>query len=61
MTKLSAEDVRPVIGARLTDMEASALADWYAALAQAVAAFPPQDLKGTEPPLRSTPGPRADA
>jgi hypothetical protein len=37
--------------------EAAALADWYAALSGAVAAFPLDDLKRAEPPLRSAPGP----
>ena len=49
-----------VIRARVPEIsadEAAALADWYAALARGVAAFPVDDLKRVEPPLRSTPGP----
>ena len=42
----------------LTDAQASALADWYTALAAQVAQFPEAELKATEPPLRSTPAPR---
>jgi hypothetical protein len=61
MTKLSPEDVRILVGTPLTDTEASALADWYQALSSAVASFPSAELKGIEPPLRSTSGPRADA
>jgi cytochrome c553 len=53
------EAVRQVVGAELSDAEAAALADWYAALARGVAAFPQADLKAVEPPLRSTPGPPA--
>ena len=30
---------------------------WYATIARNVAAFPVEDLKWTEPPLRSIPGP----
>jgi glucose-6-phosphate dehydrogenase assembly protein OpcA len=57
MTELSPEDVRRLVGTQLTDMEASGLAEWYAALAAALDRFPRQDLKTVEPPLRSTPGP----
>lgn len=57
MTPLLPDDVRRVVATPLTDMEASGLADWYAALAAALDRFPVQDLKGVEPPLRSTPGP----
>ena len=53
------EAVRQVVGAELSDAEAAALADCYAALARGVAAFPQADLKAVEPPLRSTPGPPA--
>jgi hypothetical protein len=42
----------------LTDAQASALADWYTALAAQLALFPEAELKATEPPLRSTPAPR---
>jgi hypothetical protein len=61
MTKLSPEDVRSMVGTPLADAEASALADWYLALSSAVANFPSAELKGIEPPLRSTPGPLTDA
>lgn len=61
MTKLSPEDVRRMVGTPLTDTEVKALADWYQALSSAVANFPSAELKGIEPPLRSTPGPQADA
>lgn len=57
MTPLLPDDVRRVVATPLTDMEASGLADWYAALAAALDRFPVQDLKSVEPPLRSTPGP----
>lgn len=57
MTPLLPDDVRRVVATPLTDMEASGLADWYAALTAALDRFPVQDLKGVEPPLRSTPGP----
>jgi len=53
------EAVRQVVGAQLSDREAAALANWYAALARGVADFPQADLKAVEPPLRSTPGPPA--
>jgi hypothetical protein len=49
--------MRTVIGPRLTDDEAQAIDDWYAALAARVAEFPQADLKPVEPPLRSLPGP----
>jgi hypothetical protein len=51
------EEIRMTIGARLTDDEARALHEWYAALAARVAEFPHADLKPVEPPLRSLPGP----
>jgi hypothetical protein len=57
MTQLSPDEVRSLVGTSLTDMEASALADWYAALSAAVALFPSHELRLVEPPLRSTPGP----
>ncbi len=40
-----------------TSEEAAALAEWYAALARALAAFPLTELSRVEPALRSTPGP----
>ena len=51
------EEVRRIIGGDLSDAEAEALATYYANLARGVAAFPADDLKRTEPPLRSIPGP----
>jgi cytochrome c553 len=51
------EAVRQIVGAGLSEEDAAALAEWYAALARGVTAFPQQDLKAVEPPLRSTPGP----
>jgi hypothetical protein len=51
------DEVRRIIGVDLTDAEAEALATYYANLARSVAAFPAEDLKRTEPPLRSIPGP----
>jgi hypothetical protein len=54
---MTPEDVERLVPA-VSRQEAEALAEWYAGLARAVAAFPEADLKGLEPPLRSTPGPR---
>ena len=51
------EEVRQIVGVELSDTEAEALAAWYANLARSVAAFPAEDLKRIEPPLRSIPGP----
>jgi len=51
------EEVRRIVGVELSDAEAEALATYYASLAPSVAAFPAADLKRTEPPLRSIPGP----
>jgi cytochrome c553 len=53
------EEMRHIVGADLSDAEAEALAAWYANLARSVAAFPGDDLKRVEPPLRSLPGPVA--
>jgi len=50
------ETVRQVMP-ELTVEEAASLAEWYANLARAVAAFPGEDLRQVEPALRSTPGP----
>jgi hypothetical protein len=58
MPDLSADDIRRSIDLPLTDTQASALADWYAALSSALARFPEADLRAVEPPLRSTPAPR---
>ena len=51
------EHVRRTIGVPLTEDEATALAQWYANIARAVAEFPFDDLKNVEPPLRSVAGP----
>jgi hypothetical protein len=51
------EEIRRLIGADLSHQELQALVDWYTAQAKLVAAFPTEDLKGVEPPLRSVPGP----
>ena len=51
------DEVRRIVGVELTDAEAEALATYYANLARSVAPFPAEDLKRTEPPLRSIPGP----
>jgi hypothetical protein len=58
MPDLSADDIRRLLDLPMTDTQASALAAWYASLSAAVAAFPEGDLRGIEPPLRSTPAPR---
>jgi len=58
VTDLTPEQVRDIIGPQVTDAEAQALAEWYAALSKGVAAFPLPSLTQVEPPLRSTPGPR---
>ena len=55
---LNPEDIQQLLGRRIADEDAAALATWYAALARGVAAFPATDLKGVEPPLRSVPGPK---
>jgi hypothetical protein len=51
------EEIRRVIVADLSQPELQALVDWYTAQARLVAAFPADDLKAVEPPLRSLPGP----
>jgi len=56
---MSADEVRRILGMALAESEATALVDWYAGLARQVERFPAGDLKGVEPPLRSTPGPKA--
>jgi hypothetical protein len=53
------EAVKRVVGDGLSEEDALALTDWYAAIARGVAAFPQDDLKTVEPPLRSIPGPAA--
>jgi cytochrome c553 len=59
VTDLSADVVRQIIGSGLSEEDARALADWYANLSGAIAAFPGPDLKAVEPPLRSVAGPHA--
>lgn len=53
---LTPDDVRELVP-ELTSDEARALAEWYAGLARGVAAFPQDDLRRVEAPMRSTPGP----
>ena len=50
------EEIRRVFGPDLTINEVQALAEWYATQSRLVGAFPADDLKGVEPPLRSVPG-----
>jgi hypothetical protein len=57
MADLSPELVRQLVGGSVTDAQVTALAEAYKQLAEGVAAFPARDLKGIEPPLRSTPAP----
>jgi hypothetical protein len=54
---LSKDEIRAIVGIELSDQDAEALAGWYAGFARGVAAFPADDLKRVEPPLRSVPGP----
>lgn len=59
MVGLTPEVVRVLVDGDLDDQAVHALIEWYANLMRGVAAFPAADLKRVEPPLRSTPGPRA--
>jgi hypothetical protein len=59
MAELTPEMVRLFVAGEVDDAAAKALIDWYANLARGVAAFPEAELRAVEPPLRSTPGPRA--
>jgi len=59
MIELTPEVVRRLLGLEVDDATASALVDWYTNLSRGVAAFPEAEMKGVEPPLRSTPGPMA--
>jgi hypothetical protein len=59
MAELTPEMVRLFVAGDVDEEAAKALIEWYANLARGVAAFPEADLRGVEPPLRSTPGPRA--
>jgi len=52
---LSVDEIRRLVPGQVSDDEAQALAAWYADLSRAVAAFPLDELKGVEPPLRSVP------
>ena len=56
---MSKDEVRRIMGIELAEQDVEALASWYAGFARGVAAFPADDLKRVEPPLRSTPGPSA--
>jgi hypothetical protein len=58
IVELTPEQLRELMGAVLTDAEAQALAGAFAAQQSAMAAFNFAELKGLEPPLRSTPGPK---
>lgn len=49
------------IGRDLSDAEAEALAAAYSTMANAIAKFPEDELKGVEPPLRSLPTPTSAA
>jgi len=55
---MTPEQVRQLVDPPVSDEQATALADWYDALAAQLARFPDAELKGLEPPLRSTPSPR---
>ena len=57
--EMSIEEVRRRVGVALSDEEARALAAWYADIACGLAGFSAEALRGTEPPLRSIPGPPA--
>ncbi|MBV9329028.1 MAG: hypothetical protein JO352_35425 [Chloroflexi bacterium] len=59
MAELTPDMVRLLVGVELDDATVTALIEWYASLARGLAAFPEADLKGVEPPLRSTAGPLA--
>ncbi len=52
------DEIRRVIPNASSD-EARALVDWCIALRRNLNVFPAEDLRQVEPPLRSTPGPRA--
>jgi len=47
--------VRQTIAAELASDDVAALVAWYASLSAGVARFPADDLRRTEPPLRSVP------
>jgi hypothetical protein len=47
--------VRRTIATELAPEEVAALVAWYEVLSAAVARFPADDLRRTEPPLRSVP------
>ena len=59
MAEITPELVRLLVAGDVDDDAARALVDWYASMARDVAAFPEAELRGVEPPLRSTAGPRA--
>jgi hypothetical protein len=59
MPDFTPELVRLLVPGDVDDAAARALVDWYASIARGVAAFPEAELRGVEPPLRSTAGPKA--
>jgi hypothetical protein len=56
---ISADEIRRSVGGELSEAEVIALAEWHAGIARGVSQYPAPELRGVEPPLRSTPGPRA--
>jgi hypothetical protein len=57
MAELSPDMVRLLVGVDVDDTAAGALIEWYTNLSRGIAGFPEAELKGVEPPLRSTAGP----
>jgi hypothetical protein len=57
MAELSPDMVRLLVGVEVDDTTAAGLIEWYTNLSRGIAEFPEVELKGVEPPLRSTPGP----
>ena len=55
--RLSAPQLRELLGVEVSDTEATVLVDAYVNQARDVAEFPASDLKRVEPALRSVPGP----
>jgi hypothetical protein len=56
---LGQDEIRRILGVEVSAQDVEALAGWYAGFARQVAAYPQDDLKRVEPPLRSVPGPSA--
>jgi hypothetical protein len=59
MAELSPDMVRLLLGVDVDDPTAAALIEWYTNLSRGLVAFPEAELRGVEPPLRSTAGPAA--